>query len=236
MCGMEKELRSKKAVVFLLLLIGIPAVFSVLLYPEKASSGPFLNSTHGNSSYGVNRTTLSTFGYPKGHCTHCHEQHASIDGSEREPTGGPDKYLLFSPNYTSQTENVCLKCHTDLVSYQTGGLVNRSYSFRAGRYSSDSLNDIREAFNFCSSGCGDSSSSSHNLDNIKTFISGKWNYTADSNPCNACHNPHMRLEILQVHKLNEPKKDGTRGYSHVSMPILHSKVTSDWGWDIAAEG
>jgi len=226
---LEKELRAKKAIVFLLILISGLAVFIGLLNPEKANSlGPYLNSTHGNSVYGVNRTDLSTFGYPRGHCAHCHEQHASIGGLEPAPTGGPDKYLLFSPNYTSQTDNVCLKCHTDLDSYQTGGLVNRSYSYRAGRYTSDLLNDIREAFNYCSSsGCGSPSSSSHNLDNIKEFITGKWNYTADSNPCNACHNPHMAIGD----PANAPNSGKTlpRGYSPVSLPSLHSKVTSDWG-------
>jgi hypothetical protein len=236
---LEKELRLKKAIVFLLVLLGVPAVFSVLLYPEKASSGPFLNSTHGNSSYGVNRTSISTFGYPKGHCTHCHEQHASIDGTEPAPNSpaGPDQFLLFSDNYTSQTGNVCLKCHTDTGSYQAGGIVNRSYSYRAGGYSSDSLNDILEAFSFCYSGCGTPSSSSHNLANIKTVITGKpWNYTSDSNPCTACHNPHMVIGD-PANAPNSGKTSGTRGFSPVSRPSLHSKVTSDWGlWgDVAAE-
>ena len=114
--------------------------------------------------------------------------------------------------------------------------MNRSYSYRAGGYSSDSLNDILEAFSFCYSGCGSPSSSSHNLDNIKSFITGKWNYTADSNPCNACHNPHAAIGD-PANAPSSSKTFGTRGYSPVSRPSLHSKNTSVWGlWgDVAAE-
>jgi hypothetical protein len=231
-----KELRTKKSILLLLILIGGLAVFSIILYPRKANSGPYLNSTHGNSTYGVNRNSISAFGYPRGHCSHCHEQHASIGGSEPQPTGGPDQFLLFSDSYTSQTDNFCIKCHTETGSYQTGGLVNRSYSYRAGGYSSDSLNDILEAFSFCYSGCSSPSSSSHNLDNIKSFINGKWNYTSDSNPCNACHNPHAAIGD-PANAPNSDKSFGTRGYSPVSRPSLHSKETSVWGlWgDVAAE-
>ena len=233
-----KELRAKKGILFLLILISVLAVFSVILYPRKANSGPYLNSTHGNSGYGVNRASIAAFGYPRGHCAHCHEQHASIGGAEPAPNSpaGPDQFLLFSDSYTSQTDNFCIKCHADAGSYQTGGLVNRSYSYRAGGYSSDSLNDILEAFSFCYSGCGSPSSSSHNLDNIKSFITGKWNYTADSNPCNACHNPHAAIGD-PANVPNSGKTFGTRGYSPVSRPSLHSKDTSAWGlWgDLAAE-
>ncbi|OGW38274.1 MAG: hypothetical protein A2Y97_04630 [Nitrospirae bacterium RBG_13_39_12] len=193
-----------------------------MLYPEKATSGPYLDSVHGSSSYGVNRTSLSAFGYSKGNCAHCHEQHALIGGSEPNPTGGPDKYVLFYTNHISQTDNFCFKCHTDVSSYQTGGLVNRSYSYRAGGYS-DTLNDILEAFSFTSP------STSHNLDDIITFITTKsWGYTDDSNPCAACHNPHM-AKGDPANAGSSTKSSGTRDYSPVSLPSLHSKDNNAWG-------
>ncbi|MDH4231591.1 MAG: hypothetical protein OEW04_06120 [Nitrospirota bacterium] len=243
---MKKELRARKAILLLFILIIGLTVFGVVLYPEKASSGPFLNSTHGNSSYGVNRASISAFGYPKGHCTHCHEQHASIGGSEPAPDSTPDadNFLLFWDNYTSQTENVCLKCHVNTGSVQVGeSITNHSYSFRAGRLSPDFLSpaDIKQAFTYCYSGCGDTttgSSSSHNLGNIQDFIKVRWNYTADSNPCTGCHNPHMVIgDPAGTDYWSSSKTDGTRGYSPVSRPSLHSKVTSDWGlWgDVTAE-
>lgn len=189
--------------------------------PGRARGGTYLNSAHGNGSYGANRTSIAALGYSKGNCVHCHEQHASIEGGEPDPSGGPDGYMLFSTNYSSQTDDVCLLCHTDINSYQAGGLVNRSYGYRAGGWTSDTLNDIKEAFSFLSPG------TSHNLDNIKTFITGRWNYTSHSNPCNACHNPHA-AKGDPANAPNSTKSPGTRGWP-VSRPSQHSADNTAWG-------
>jgi predicted CXXCH cytochrome family protein len=195
----------------------------LLFYPDTVSCGPYLDSAHGNTSYGINRTSLSTFGYSIGNCVHCHEQHASIGGSEPNPTGGPDKYLLFYTNYVSQTDGFCFECHTDINSYQSGGsLVNRSYSYRAGGWTSDTLNDIKEAFSFTAA------ATSHNLGDIRTFINGRWGYTTDSNPCAACHNPHA-AKGDPANSPNSTKSSTTRSYSPVSRPSLHSKDNNAWG-------
>ena len=204
----------------------------LMLFPDISTSGPYLNSTHGNISYGVDRSSLSTFGYSIANCAHCHEQHASIGGAEPNPTGGPDIYALFYTNHVDQTDNFCFKCHTDMSSYQTGGLIiNRSYSYRASGYA-DALNDILEAFSFTAP------ATSHNLNDIVTFITGKWEwgYTAESNPCATCHNPHMAIGD-PANLPNSRKTAVTRGYSPVSRPSLHSKDNNAWGlWgDVGAE-
>ncbi|HDZ88872.1 MAG TPA: hypothetical protein ENH38_09710, partial [Nitrospirae bacterium] len=143
-------------------------------------------------------------------------------GSEPAPAGGPSDYLLFDTNHTSQTDNFCFQCHTGSGSYQYGSnIVNRSYSYRAGGWTADTLNDILEAFSFSSP------STSHNLDNISTFITGKWNYTADSNPCNACHNPHA-AQGDPLGAGNSAKSSGTRGWP-VSRPSQHSTDNNSWG-------
>jgi len=194
------------------------------MYPKGAISGPYTDSAHGNTTYGVNRSSISSFNYSKGNCAHCHEQHASIGGSEPTPTGGPDKYALFYKNHSSQTDNFCFKCHTDLNSLQgtIGALYNYSYSYRAGACPSSSCNenDILELFSYTSP------NSSHNLNDILNFINGKWGYTSDSNPCVACHNPHR----VQGDPANSsfPKSSSTRGWP-VSRPSLHSKDNSSWG-------
>lgn len=220
-----KEQRNNKSKIFIGIKIFSCVIMLILqiLYPETADSGLYLNSAHANSTYGVNRTGLSSFGYPKGHCAHCHEQHASIAGGEPDPAGGPDKYALFSKNYDNPTNaNICLKCHIDTGSVQTGGLINRSYSYRAGGYTSDALNDIKEAFS------NPPNISSHSIEDIKTFINGKWNYTsADSNPCTACHNPHA-VQGDPGGSGSSAKTSGTRGYP-VSRPSLHSKDNNSWG-------
>jgi len=191
------------------------------------AANEYTTGAHGNSPDGVNRTSMT--GYSAGNCAHCHEQHASVNGSEPDPTAGtPSPDALFD-DYTSQTVGFCLRCHTDSSSYQDGGIVNRSYSYRAGNYSADTLNDIEEAFS--------SSGSSHNLDDIQTFITdagqSDWGYNSESNPCVACHNPHE----AQGDPFNSPdtaKTIATRGYP-VSLPSLHDDATT-WGlWGEAGE-
>jgi len=191
-------------------------------------AGDYADSAHGNSTYGVKRTATGfPADYTKGNCAHCHEQHASIAGDEPVPDtpAGPDDYLLFSDNHVDQTTNFCFDCHCGPTGgYQTGGLVNRSYSFRAGGWTADGLNDILEAF---------SSTSAHNLGNIVTAITGQWGYIANSNPCVACHNPHV-VQGDPANLPNSPKTTSTtRGWS-VTLPSKHgSLVATDilWGDD-----
>jgi cytochrome c553 len=200
-------------------------VFLMLLVGGVSYAGTYLDSAHGNSTYGVDRT--STTQYATGHCAYCHEQHASIGGDEPSPDSpaGPDDYLLFSDNHTSQTVNFCFDCHRGPTGgYQTGGLVNRSYSYRAGGWTSDTLDDILQAFTYGPP--ASTTSSSHKLDDIKTFITGKWGYTANSNPCIACHNPHA-VQGDPANSASSAKSSGTRGYP-VSLPSDHA---DKYVWD-----
>ncbi len=210
----------------LLILSVVLLVSVVFLYVSTAGAGPYLDSAHGNSSYGVKRSATGfPSDYPRGLCAHCHEQHASIGGSEPAPTGGPDNYLLFNPNNVSQTVNVCFNCHTDTGSYQAGGSVlNRCYSFRAGGWTADTIDDILEVFSFNSAS---PPATSHNLDDISTFITGRWGYTSDSNPCIACHNPHS-AQGDPPNAPNSAKSISTRGWL-VSRPSQHSRDNNAWG-------
>jgi len=198
-------------------------VIITILQTELAHSGAYLNSAHGNSTNGVKRSAAGfPADYTTGLCAHCHETHASIDGAEPSPVAGnPSDYTLFYDNYTNQTDSICYECHRDLNSYQTGGLINRSYSYRAGGWNADSLNDILEAFSYTSP------DSSHSLNDIRTFITGKWGYTADSNPCNACHNPHA-AQGDPLGAPNNAKSSGSRGWP-VSRPSQHSNDNNAWG-------
>jgi len=74
-------------------------------------AGDYLNSAHGSSTDGVS----SRLSYGKGNCAHCHEQHASIGGTEPVPNSpaGPDEYLLFQDyqddSYNAFCTTVCHK-------------------------------------------------------------------------------------------------------------------------------
>ncbi|MDD5451536.1 MAG: cytochrome c3 family protein [Desulfovibrionales bacterium] len=152
-------------------------------------AGTYLNSAHGNTSYGVNRSATATIGYTQGHCGHCHEQHGSIDGEEPNPAGGSaSKYAIFADNFTSQTEGFCYYCHKGAGSVQVSfDRTNYSYSYWfGGNTTLATPNNIYDTFNPVSG-------SSHNLQDVLDFVKTKWpdTFGNESNPCNACHNPHL---------------------------------------------
>jgi hypothetical protein len=188
-------------------------VLVVLAWAYVATADMYADSAHGNLSYGVDRqghiecpggTTCEP-----GDCTHCHD---TFDPS----ICGVNTLMLFATN----NADFCLNCHDNTTDPSDRAIVNRSYSYRAGGWTGDAVNDIREAFD---------SASKHNLDDVNTFIDGKWGYDAESNPCTACHNQHL----AQGDPENAPdaaKSDSTRGWL-VSRPSEHDGVWGLWGDD-----
>ena len=84
------------------------AIFAcrIILAPQYCVAGNYVASAHGDGINGVQRPGLTT--YSPGNCAHCHEQHASIGGSEIPPNSpaGPDIYL------GAETEDdLCFICH-----------------------------------------------------------------------------------------------------------------------------
>lgn len=218
-----------------IVLILVSAAAMILLnFQGEAVAGAYLNSAHGNSTYGVMRSSTSA-GYARGNCAHCHEQHASMGGSEPAPDGGaPSGNLLFYNNYVSQTDGFCFQCHTNIGSLQSGGIYNRSYSYRAGSWTADPLSNIKDAFAFTTSTTYPSSSS-HNLLDIRNFINSQaWNFTSGSNPCAACHNPHAVQGDPANAGAGISPKTGTGGWM-LSRPSQHgSSPVNLWG-DVALE-
>jgi predicted CXXCH cytochrome family protein len=194
-------------------LLALSSVLSVLLiigwllYPDKATSGPYLESAHGDTTIGIGvlRTSLSSApnNYGRGNCAHCHEQHRSIGGSEPAPDSpaGPDFYLLFQDLWTSpiQSKAFCYGCHTNIDSYQLGLLQNYSYSYRRGGNTTLTCpSSVFESFQFINnngasqSNCGSTVGSSHRFGDFAP-LAGKWGFSSNPtavNPCSACHNPH----------------------------------------------
>ena len=186
-----------------------------MLYPDRVSSGPYLDSAHG-SSYGVLRTSLSTPPnyYGQGNCAHCHEQHASIGGAEPAPNSpaGPDYYLLFMKLWVQpvQSNLFCFGCHT-LESGDCGTgrtcqsswqRTNYSYSYWFGGDTSLICpNSIYKSFQFvgsngvsqpnfnCCPPCSGASTSvgtSHYIYDIGFFMLGKWGFSSTGAYLNPC--------------------------------------------------
>ena len=202
-----------------ILLCCLATLLTLTLTILPAQSGPYAVSAHGNSTYGVDRSSIPA-AYVTGNCSHCHEQHASVAGAEPIPVdGAASPRALFCPNHTDQTDNFCFKCHDNTTIPAASAIINRSYSYRAGGWTADTVNDILEIFNL-------SGGSAHGLDDIVTFITGRWGYTSASNPCAACHNPHA-VQGDPANSANAAKSTSPRGYP-VSRPSAHGTL-STWG-------
>ena len=228
--------------VFLFVLITIKDVYT----QPPSPTYPYTLSAHGNTTYGVNRTGLSSFNYSIGNCAHCHEQHASIGGAEPAPIGGaPSKYELFKPLFTDQAACFCYGCHDDPGSgtqFQISMPNQFNYSRIAGSDSTITCpDDVKQAFQYeeadgtpntagnCSKTCNEGANrpcSAHYLDAIQTFLKNKWNYgsvAADINPCSGCHNPHRTQRDYSGQAFQ-----WTNGVSSLSKPSKHGKDNNVW--------
>lgn len=230
----KRCLNNKGSIIFCIILIVFCSVLNAVCYlmnPDKAYSGPYLNSAHGNSSYGVNRSSISSFGYSKGNCVHCHEQHAGIGGFEPNPTGGPDEYCLLENNFSgisskpySQSDNVCFYCHIGTGILQTPAFYNYNYSITFGGHNDIAPNNIFDAFN---------NTSYHNLNDIWRLITGQYgsktftNFPSDSNPCSGCHNIHIAKKSC-----GKPSGSFDANKSAISKPSDHGNL---WGDDDPSE-
>lgn len=166
------------------------AVAGIFMADSPAQAGPYLDSAHGSALAGVRRGVMASAGYGQGNCAHCHEMHNSLGGAEPAPvTGAAQPYALFSPAFNPaltsgpyvEADNFCFYCHNGFGSAQV--VLNGDYSavFGGGNVATDS---ILATFNQLSY---------HNLGDIRNLAItdfAAW-FTAASNPCNACHNPHL---------------------------------------------
>jgi hypothetical protein len=165
------------------------------LIAAPAWGGSYLDSAHGNSTYGVNRSSIDQqyADYAVGNCGHCHEMHASLGGVEPQPSGGAaSAHTLFAASFdSSRTQNLygesddfCFYCHSGAAGPQ---VKNQDYSATFGGATSGSgPQDIMAAFNQVSY---------HNLYDIWNFLSNDPTYSTSfaklGNPCSACHNSHL---------------------------------------------
>ncbi len=201
---------------------GLPGLlFFLLLLLGSAGpvlAGPYADSAHGDAAAGVRRNATDTLGYVQGNCGHCHEQHASIGGSEPAPASGTaSPFALFADNFSrrpappyNQADDFCFSCHTVSGSLQAGGLINYQYCRTFGGSTISTVAGIQEAFNL---------RSSHNLEDIRNFAAGRFAYfKSASNPCVACHNPHRARRNREY-----PRNPA---YTAVSRPDDHENLVT----------
>jgi len=176
-------------------------------------AGKYLDSAHGNDVAGVKNINYPS--YHQGNCAHCHRQHTT-DGTLNE-----NPFALFASLFNTaktygnyeQQDNFCFYCHGE-TSIQDGGITNYDYSRTYGGYAVGGPTTILEAFQ---------QNSFHNLYDIWNFAKTQFSsfFTPLSNPCVACHNPHLAKRI-KAYPANPAL------YTAVSLPSDHDNL---WGDD-----
>ena len=179
-------------------------------------AGPYLDSAHGNSVYGVDRVRTRDAGYAIGNCAHCHEQHGSINGE----TLGPNAYALFYDFVKTRCDLFCYWCHRGVNSQGQAIDFNYPYSVRFGG-APEHYRNIWEQFCNADSApenCG----SNHDLGAIRNFIANRWGFPAEPDPCAGCHNPHIAQRNWEV------EITGGKLKTAISRPSDHENL---WGDD-----
>jgi len=215
--------------------ISLCIVVTILLNTSQVLAGNYTDSAHGNYPDGVNRSSIS--GYSIGNCSHCHEQHTSIFGSEPDPEadGVSSLFVLFTKNFNemlvtgfhtantsnpySESDNICFYCHNSAGSVMQ--VENKTYAETFGNFTpSTPINSIYDAFGPILL----NNHSHHNLVDVFTYANTAFSYfTDDSNPCVACHNPHRA-------RRNKTDVDNP-ALTAISRPADHENL---WGDDDTA--
>ena len=193
-----------------------------LLASGKARGGGYLSSAHGNSGYGVKRQAIPA---STGNCLHCHEMHASLNGTEPPPQdNGPHPFSLFSPGYVSQTDIFCLKCHDGTTAISSRVINNYFYAYRAGGDTNLGLvNNIKDMVTINLVAGSHTIVSAHDMGKVLNFICDStrgWGFSCDTPPCVGCHNPH--------YVQRDEKTASSRGWL-VSRPSTHGTSNYLWG-------
>ena len=149
------------------------ALGCILLWVVAAAApvqaGLYADSSHGDSTNGVDRSTIATgySVYATGNCGHCHEQHASLDGAEPNPGTSVSAYLGFELE-----QDLCLTCHdgspaaTDIATQFGTGKVKHP------RLTTDGIHRADES------------------------TSSDFTGTNRHAECTDCHNPHVANAIV----------------------------------------
>ncbi len=186
------------------------------LASASAWAGSYLDSAHGSATIGVKNINYPL--YRQGNCGHCHQQHTT---SKSPLVLNENPFALFAPFFNTskttgnyeQQDDFCFYCHGE-TSVQDGGITNYDYARTFGGYATGGPTTILEAFQ---------QNSFHNLYDLWNLAKTQFSdfFTSQSNPCVACHNPHLVKRI----KAN-PNNPGP--YTVVSLPSDHGNL---WGDD-----
>jgi len=176
------------------------------------------DSAHGNTSYGVNR---SSAGYDAGDCSHCHDTFApSICGNP---------LMLFADAFVTISNQFCTQCHSAVVDYQPI-TTNYPYSYTFGGYPDPYYGHIKKQITDDHS-LPDYCGSRHNMKRIRNYIkdnANNWGFGPDPSPCVACHDPHTAQKNYPAAIVGGRLNTAIRRPSHYNST---DPADSPWGDD-----
>jgi len=170
------KMKKNKIIISIIISVGI-----VICLGKVVIGGVYLQTRH--ASPGVDRSPIDADdpydAYANGHCAHCHEAHASINGNEPIPptAEGAASYLVFKKNTEAEVQlnELCFQCHTDAEpDGNFAGGTPSGYSYRGETSYSTTL---------------------HATDSTNAYWPGgqygsSYPVRTDEGSCLSCHNPH----------------------------------------------
>lgn len=174
--------------------------FLVVITFHDNASGAYLSSSHGNSTNGVNRSSMP--GFATGNCAHCHEQHASVGGGEPAPdlgtAAGPGIYLGFDVE-----QDLCYRCHGN-----GGEGTDTAFNIQT-EFNKTNPHGVAGATNYMTVYNGDRHRANENT--VAAFSDGSGALPADNRhaECMDCHNPHEATAINNADPLVGPTVGAT---------------------------
>ncbi|MDH4332527.1 MAG: hypothetical protein OEV89_08100 [Desulfobulbaceae bacterium] len=155
----------------------------LLSFAWLALAGTYRDSAHGNS---ISRATIDPkySSYGIGNCGHCHEQHASLQGSEPITVdGSPSQALAFNP-----AGKLCLTCHD-------GSPVPRDIKAQFAKTYRHPAGDISYA-------------GRHTMTVLETGQNGvPFRDSSRHAECNDCHDPHTAQLGHQIFDTANPQNN-----------------------------
>lgn len=144
---MTTHQRDKAKVMMLAVLI----ILWGILHAENISSAEtYVNTAHGNSFSGVDRSVIDGVGAPygtkilKGSCSHCHEPR-SMDFVGKPLPGACDRlFYLFADNYGANKNELCFACHDTFdfgygLGYGRHGIYQGKATYEASLHNTSGL-------------------------------------------------------------------------------------------------
>ena len=203
----------------------IVALFAWVLSASGVATAGYADSAHGDSSVGVKRAGVECptgTPCPTGDCTHCHD---TFD----ESICGVNERMLF---YSVQTvcDMICFECHGDTLASEQQ-VTNYPYSVLFGGFPTLYFPSILHQF--CATPATHANGGSrHSLAQIWSIIKNNtldWGFSANPNPCGACHNPHLSQKIGNT-PYSPPPYDSSK--SPLTRPSeRYSNPANLWGDD-----